>query len=40
MVKCINCKFIKNIKGKTGSCFGHKIDDVNKEMDCKYFKKG
>ncbi|MBU4124569.1 MAG: hypothetical protein KKI14_03850 [Nanoarchaeota archaeon] len=38
MVKCKNCKLLKNIAGKKGQCYGFKVPDVRVDIECKFFE--
>lgn len=39
MVKCKNCKLLKNHKGRKGLCYGIKIPDVRVDIECKFFEE-
>ncbi len=40
MVKCIDCKFLKQEDPETneGTCFNVRIKDVRTDRECKYFQ--
>jgi hypothetical protein len=38
MVRCKDCKLLKDIRGKKGICYGFKVPDARIDIECKFFK--